>query len=84
MSGVRLEIDPNGFEKRIMIRGPFGYCQPSLYLDGFRFDSLSAGDIDGWSSPRNISGVEIYSEESLPPQYQQALSGCGTILIWTK
>jgi hypothetical protein len=84
MPGVRVEIDPQGFEKRIMINGPFGYCQPSIYLDGFRFDSLSAGDIDGWTSPGRLSGVEIYSEASVPPQYQQGMTGCGTILLWTK
>jgi hypothetical protein len=84
MPGVRVEIDPQGFEKTIKINGPFGYCQPSIYLDGFRFDSLSAGDIDGWVSPGRIRGVEIYSEASVPPQYQQGMTGCGTILIWTK
>jgi hypothetical protein len=81
---VRVEIDPQGFEKRIMINGPFGYCQPSIYLDGFRFDNISAGDIDGWTSPGRLSGVEIYSEASVPPQYQQGMTGCGTILLWTK
>jgi len=84
MPGVRVEIDPQGFEKRIMINGPFGYCQPSIYLDGFRFDSISAGDLDGWASPGRLSGVEIYSEASVPPQYQQGMTGCGTILLWTK
>jgi hypothetical protein len=84
MPGVRVEIDPQGFEKRIMINGPFGYCQPSIYLDGFRFDGISTGDIDGWTSPGKLSGVEVYSEGSVPPQYQQGMTGCGTILLWTK
>jgi hypothetical protein len=84
MPGVRVEIDPQGFEKRIMMRGPFGDCQPSIYLDGFRFDSISAGDLDGWARPGRLSGVEIYSEASVPPQYQQGMTGCGTVLLWTK
>ena len=84
MPGVRLEIGPGGFEKQITINGPFGYCQPSIYLDGFRFDNISAGDIDDWASPGRLSGVEIYSEASVPPQYQQGMTGCGTILLWTR
>lgn len=84
MPGVRLEIGPGGFERQITINGPFGYCQPSIYLDGFRFDNISADDIDGWTSPGRLSGVEVYSEASVPPQYQQGMTGCGTILLWTK
>jgi hypothetical protein len=84
MPGVRLDIGPDGFKKQITINSPFGYCQPSIYLDGFRFDNISAGDIDDWASPARLSGVEVYSEASVPPQYQQGMTGCGTILLWTK
>jgi hypothetical protein len=84
MPGVRLDIGPDGFKKQITINSPFGYCQPSIYLDGFRFDNISAGDIDDWASPGRLSGVEVYSEASVPPQYQQGMTGCGTILLWTR
>jgi Carboxypeptidase regulatory-like domain len=83
MPGVRLEIGP-GFERQITINGPFGYCQPSIYLDGFRFDNISASTIDEWASPGRLSGIEVYSEASVPPQYQTGMTGCGTILLWTK
>jgi hypothetical protein len=84
MPGVRLEIGPGGVERQITINGPFGYCQPSIYLDGFRFDNISTDDMDSWTSPGRLSGVEVYSEASVPPQYQQGMTGCGTILLWTR
>jgi len=73
-------------EGGIRIRGPFGDCSPALYVNGRHIPtpgSLTADDIDLWARPDEIAGIEVYYE-SVPPQFQVALSGCGSIVIWTK
>lgn len=77
--GVKVEIG-------ITIRGPFGDCSPALYIDGKHASppgGLTADYMDMVLSPSEIAGVEIYYG-SIPPQFQQTLSGCGSIVIWTK
>ena len=66
------------------MRGPFGLCSPAFYLDGtYLSASLGADDIDTWVSPAEIAGIEIYPAGTVPAQYQQGLSGCGSIVVWT-
>ena len=84
VSGVRVDVDSSGIEKRILMRGAHGLCAPAIYLDGSHIDGITAGDIDVWVKPKDIAGIEVYPDASAPPQYQVALSGCGSILIWTK
>ena len=71
----------------ITMRGPFGSCTPALYIDGKHVPATPGGlmphDIDDWMVPKEIKGIEIYYD-LVPPQFQKALSGCGSIVIWTK
>ena len=90
--GVRLETSPNGYDKRISIRGAFGQCDPAIYLNGqpltslagYSVVTLTADDLDTWVRPHDVTGIEIYTGDTAPVQYQQGMSGCGSILIWTK
>ncbi|HLA13898.1 MAG TPA: carboxypeptidase regulatory-like domain-containing protein [Gemmatimonadaceae bacterium] len=59
-------------------------CSPSLYLDGQYMRNLSADDVDDWVRPHEIAGIEVYTGAGLPAQFQQEMSGCGAIVIWTK
>lgn len=83
-AGVRLEVGPDGFQKQLLVRGAFGWCQPGVYLDGQFLRNMNAEDIDGWVTPERIAGIEIYSDGHAPPQFQEALHGCGSVVIWTK
>ncbi|MBW7932226.1 MAG: carboxypeptidase regulatory-like domain-containing protein [Gemmatimonadaceae bacterium] len=84
LAGTRLERGETG-ERYIFVRSAFGdWCVPSVYIDGLHMWKLSAEDIDGMVSTRAVRGIEVYNEATTPPQYQQALSGCGAILIWTR
>ena len=71
----------------IKIRGPFGDCTPALYINGHYWPASRTGfmaaDLDMWMTPAEIAGVEIYFD-AVPPEFQQALSGCGSIVIWKK
>jgi hypothetical protein len=70
-------------ETELTMRSGFGACTPNIYIDGLYLSGASADDIDGWVNPERVKGIEIYIEAP-PPQFQQALSGCGSIVIWTR
>lgn len=84
LPGTRLERDEMG-ARRIYVRSAFGeWCEPSVHIDGLHLWNLTADDIDGMVALRYVKGIEVYNEATTPAEYQRALTGCGTILIWTK
>ena len=96
--GLKFEYDDELVEKRIRMRSGFGSCEPAIYINGLAMTTMAADstksglatvtltsdDIDTWLRPRDVTGIEIYSGDNAPVQYQQAMTGCGSILIWTK
>ncbi len=72
-------------DRRILMRGISGnWCEPALWFDGTLIPELSVDALDGWVTPRRLAAIEIYSEATVPPQFQRSRSGCGAILFWTK
>ena len=67
----------------ILMRGAFGECAPAFYINGFYMD-LSPDEVEDWVRVKEIAGIEVYSGDNAPPQFQRGLSGCGSIVIWTK
>ncbi|MDQ8153090.1 MAG: carboxypeptidase regulatory-like domain-containing protein [Gemmatimonadota bacterium] len=59
-------------------------CIPSVFLNGMNLFQASASEIDMLVPPAKVRAIEIYDESFVPPQFQQAMSGCGSIVIWTK
>jgi hypothetical protein len=84
--GLTVERDPNTGEPAISMRGPFGYCGPTVFLNGNRLPGIHAGDIDDIVSLKEVKGVEIYSEASVPGEFKDftRMDSCGSIVIWTK
>jgi hypothetical protein len=66
------------------MRGPFDYCEPALFLDDHEVTVFTMSDLDGFINPKDIKGIEIYTGATAPPQFQPGMSGCGSIVIWTK
>ena len=87
LPGVRVDMRTGSLEKWIAMRGMAGTCSPSLYVDGAHMptlpEGLTANDIDMWADPDEIVGIEVYVD-FVPPQFRPPLSGCGSIVIWTK
>ncbi len=82
--GVYVERSPVG-ETMLLVRGMFTEkCSPSVYIDDRFMWDMSADALDEYVRPDKIAGIEIYSGAMVPPQYQPAMSGCGSIVIWTK
>jgi hypothetical protein len=84
LPGVRIDTDADGVA-RVLIRGVTAdWCEPTLFIDGMPMQNWRAEDVDDWARPDQLAGMEIYAGLTAPPQFQTALSGCGSILIWTK
>lgn len=87
-------VDRVGVSQAVRMRSLFssGVCTPAFYLNGMLLNPADvygggAGivfDIDDWISPRDIVGVEVYTESTAPSEFQAAMSGCGSIVIWTR
>lgn len=72
---------------RIMLQGQARWCQPTVYLDGMRYEYDADTAIDAMVPLGSISAVEIYrSPAEVPVQYNATRSQdlCGVILFWTK
>lgn len=83
--GVRLELDADRFDSRILMRGAVDeWCLPVIFIDGRRMNNLSADELDTWMRPKDIIGIEVYTGAGVPPQYEQGMSACGSIVIWTR
>lgn len=81
--GVSLSPD------RITLRSPFGECAPQLFVNGHYIPGMgdppvmSRNDLDMVARPQDIIAIEIYKDMA-PPQFSRGLSGCGSIVIWTR
>jgi hypothetical protein len=84
--GLRYSLDQYG-QPIVQMRGAFAeYCEPQIYLDGRNMTTIggSTADIDDWVNPKEVRGIEVYSEATTPSQFTEGLHGCGAIVIWTR
>jgi len=71
---------------------PPSYCEPSIFVDGFWWNSHVGSPIDMRPStppaapftPANVKGVEIYPTAAPRPLRFEGDPLCGAIVIWTK
>lgn len=83
--GVRMQYDASRFDNRILMRGAVDeWCSPVIYLDGRQMNDLTVDEIDTWVRPKEITGIEVYAGAGLPAAYQQGMTSCGSIVIWTR
>ena len=80
--GVKLEGDS------LLVRGIGGYgelyCSPAIFLNGRSMRGVGGSDINLMVTPREIQGIEIYAATQVPGEFSDGLSGCGSIVIWTR
>lgn len=61
-----------------------GLCVPQIYLDGQR-SFYTGAEIEGLYRADELAGVEVYVRSSQrPPEFQDASSDCGAIVVWTR
>jgi len=76
--GVTVQGNPSEFT--LWVTATAGYCQPAVFLDGFRSDTqvLSAMSKD------RIAAVEIYLRSvEIPARFAVVQRSCGAVLVWT-
>jgi hypothetical protein len=77
--------DMSPSDRRILMRGIAGdWCAPAIFLDGVYISQFGADDLDGWLQPKDVAGIEVYSEATVPNEFQRQRTGCGSIVIWRK
>jgi hypothetical protein len=82
--GVYLERDSVGMPVLTM-KGVFAdRCTPAVYLNGFHLGATSLTDIDMLVKPELLLGVEVYAAGLVPPQFEPGMSGCGSLVFWTR
>ena len=64
--------------------GGENWCNASIFINGHNMSFMTLEDIDDWVPPDEIAGIEVYPDGTVPPQFQPGLSGCGSVVIWTK
>jgi hypothetical protein len=75
----------NTNDPRILMRGSGQrWCAPAIYIDGIYIPQMSTDDIDAAVDPEKIAGIEVYTRATVPAQFGQMTSSCGSILIWRK
>jgi hypothetical protein len=79
-----LRVESYGLERRVTMRGAFGQCQPVLFLNDHEVTVFTMDDLDGLIDPKDVKGIEIYPQGTVPAQFQTGMSGCGSIVIWTR
>ncbi len=84
MQGVFVDSDSD-LEQRITMRGVFTErCEPAVYLNGTLMMGMNMSEIDAFVRPKDVVGIEVYSQTQAPPQFQPGLSGCGSLVFWTR
>jgi hypothetical protein len=77
--GVQVQGNPPDFTLYFNANG--GYCQPLVYLDGFKSDTQV---LEAMSKDR-IVAVEIYLRPiEVPATWAGVQRSCGAVLVWTK
>ena len=83
-------VDPlNHDSTSILMRGGIGdgpenLCHPAIYINGTYMSHVGVDELDAWANPDEIVGIEVYARATMPPQFERQLSGCGSILVWTR
>ena len=73
------------FDQAVVMRGIFSHrCTPNLFLDGMRMPLAGVNDLNSFLRPDDLVGVEIYPAGTVPAQFDPGLTGCGSIVLWTK
>ncbi len=56
----------------------------TMWVDGAQWQQLSAGDLDSFVRPEEVSAIEVYNGSAVPPQFTTVGQNCAAVVVWTK
>ena len=56
----------------------------TYYVDDMQFTETEPGDVNNFVTGPEIVAVEVYQSGTAPVQYSRGMSGCTTIVLWTR
>jgi hypothetical protein len=59
-------------------------CNPVFILNGSPMRDIDVSTLNSFVNPREIVGIEIYQQGTIPAQFQTGATGCGAIVFWTQ
>jgi len=77
-------IQDAGASARYILGGGRGGSCTRVWVDGFEWRVVDAGDIDTFVQPSDVIGLEVYKAHEAPIQYRGVDDNCITILMWTR
>lgn len=79
------ELSGTMTEFYITMKGVFAHrCLPLIWMNGAMLRGISAPEVDMLIQPKDLLGVEVYQPGQVPIQFQQAMNGCGAVVIWRR
>ncbi|HCT57700.1 MAG TPA: hypothetical protein DGD08_10915 [Gemmatimonas aurantiaca] len=85
IDGERPASSMNSPEPVVLMRSNAGTrCFPTIVYNGTLMQHLSTPDLNSFLNPKNILAIEVYRPGQAPPNFQIGLSGCGSIVLWTR
>jgi hypothetical protein len=84
MPGLRRTRASSGEEIYLMSSVFGGDCVPDVFINGLPFQNLVSQNLDELIQPRDIAGMEVYREPHVPAEFRLGMSGCGSVVVWTK
>jgi len=82
--GLLRERTADGNDAIYMKSGFGDRCTPAVYLNGTMMRNLRVNDIDEFVPVERLAAIEVYQESQTPPQFQEPMGGCGSVVVWTK
>ena len=80
----RVAVDYSIHDGGVLMRGPRGFCRPTIFLDGLRQSDMGSRDIESMVPVSMLEAAEVYrSGNEAPLQFRGDAGGCGVILLWT-
>lgn len=68
----------------VLMRGAYGRCQPTIYIDGMSARQFTDSGIDDFLKPGMLEGVEIYTRAASVPSDFAAPASCGVLAFWSR
>jgi hypothetical protein len=80
---LRVSSTPDG-DVITSSRGVGGGSCVQFWVDDMPWQSATPGDVNQFVNANEVVAAEVYQANNTPAQYTQGMSGCTTVVVWTR